>query len=366
MEHNILTLDYWKDQVCYEGTLLPSGTLGCDALNLPEDLLQSLTVFSLPLNQVLLSLTLGQPEQTQLAAAGTAILQMLPLLRKTPPFSYFLQQGYEDWLQEALSDSFFQDVQDYVKAVSETGVAAALDLRYKHGIAFLKLVQVFAQLPSTISMYQSAMVPFAEALQTCSRTPEAYAAVFDRYFASDLTLSADDPSWMSLTNISVQYLSSLLPGKEVPQLVKRMHYVSFFGMLRSDLFEGLCVGHAPRKCPICGRWFLTLDARHTKYCGGLAPNDPKHRTCRQIGNLKGRQQRELADDHPLKVIYERRLNTILQSVRRGSLPQDLADKMRKLAKDKLERAISDHNYAKAAYPQEMEQAALRREALASL
>ena len=54
MEHNSLTLDYWKDQVCYEGTLLPSGTLGCDALNLPEDLLQSLTVFSLPLNQLLL------------------------------------------------------------------------------------------------------------------------------------------------------------------------------------------------------------------------------------------------------------------------------------------------------------------------
>ena len=56
----------------------------------------------------------------------------------------------------------------------------------------------------------------------------------------------------------------------------------------------------------------------------------------------------------------------MKKVRRGSLPQDLADKMRKLAKDKLERAISDHNYAKAAYPQEMEQAALRREALASL
>ncbi|MFR5901832.1 MAG: DUF6076 domain-containing protein [Neglectibacter timonensis] len=85
-----------------------------------------------------------------------------------------------------------------------------------------------------------------------------------------------------------------------------MHYVSFVGMFRSDLFEGLCVGHAPKKCPICGRWFLTTNARHTKYCGNLAPGDKLHRTCRQIGNLQGRSQRELAADHPIKQIYEHR------------------------------------------------------------
>lgn len=57
-----------------------------------------------------------------------------------------------------------------------------------------------------------------------------------------------------------------------------------------DRLNGLCVGHAPKKCPICGRWFLTTNARHTKYCGNLAPGDKFHRTCRQIGNLKGREQ----------------------------------------------------------------------------
>ena len=99
---------------------------------------------------------------------------------------------------------------------------------------------------------------------------------------------------MTLTNASVQYVSAIRPGAAEPQLVKRMHYVSFVGMFRSDLFEGLCVGHAPRQCPICGRWFLTTDARRTKYCGGLAPRDKRRRTCRQIGNLRGRAQRELA------------------------------------------------------------------------
>jgi len=124
------------------------------------------------------------------------------------------------------------------------------------------------------------------------------------------TLSLDNPMWMQLTNTTMQYVSAVMPEKGIPQLVKRMHYVSFVGMFRSDLFEGLCVGHAPRKCPICGKWFLTTDARQTKYCGGLAPGDKLGRTCRQIGNLKGREQRELADDHPIRAIYNRRMKQV--------------------------------------------------------
>ena len=167
---------------------------------------------------------------------------------------------------------------------------------------------------------------------------------------------------MSLTNTSVQYVPAIQPGSDTPQLVKRMHYVSFVGMFRSDFFEGLCVGHAPKKCPICGRWFLTTNARHTKYCGNLAPGDKLHRTCRQIGNLQGRSQRELADDHPIKQIYERRCNTINRYVKRGTLDADIAKRMKKLTKDKMLRTLSNVSYAKGCYESEMEQESLRLEA----
>ena len=89
---------------------------------------------------------------------------------------------------------------------------------------------------------------------------------------------------------------------------------------------------------MCGPW-------HTKYCGGLTPGDQQGRTCRQIGNLRGRQQRELADDHPIKAIYTRRMNTILQSTRRGKLDKETAAAMKKPAKDTV-------------YEQEMTQDAL--------
>ena len=115
--------------------------------------------------------------------------------------------------------------------------------------------------------------------------------------------------------------------------------------------------------PIRLTWFLTTNARHTKYCGGYAPGDKLHRTCRQIGNLKGREQRELADDHPLKQIYEKRLNTINRYVKRGTLDADLAEVMKKLAKDKMLRALSNVAYAKGDYEKEMGQAALLNESL---
>ena len=88
--------------------------------------------------------------------------------------------------------------------------------------------------------------------------------------------------------------------------------------------------------------------------------DKLHRTCRQIGNLKGREQRELADDHPLKQIYEKRLNTINRYIKRGTLDEDLAEVMKKLAKDKMLQALSNVAYAKGDYEKEMGQAALKK------
>ena len=122
------------------------------------------------------------------------------------------------------------------------------------------------------------------------------------------------------------------------------------------------MGHAPRRCAICGQWFLTTDARRTKYCGNICITDPKGRKCRVIGNMNGRAARELAADHPLIIPYTRRLNTIDQYVRRGALDEELAAAMKKLAKDKKQRALADLAYAKGPYLQEMEQNALKAEA----
>ena len=362
MEHNILTLDYWQDQVKYEGCPYPSGTLGCAALNIPQEKIAEAALLAPSLQAVILGVPMGMVQKEQLQTAGNNIFQMLDLLREFPPFSLFDNGDFREWIGSLFTEEAAQNALDYIRAGSTVNVNAALQKEYRKGVGCLKVIQIFAQLPWSLSVYQGAILPFAQALHGSGRTAAEYAILFGQTFSDHLDLTPEDPSWMAIANMSAQYFTAVMPGKEDPQIVKRMHYVSFVGMLRSDLFEGLSAGHAPRRCPICGRWFLTTDARRTTYCGGLAPGDPKGRTCRQIGNLRGRASRELADDHPLKAIYERRMDTIRQKVRRGNLEESLAEEMNRLAKNKLQRAIADPKYAKTAYPKEMEQAALKAEA----
>ena len=60
------------------------------------------------------------------------------------------------------------------------------------------------------------------------------------------------------------------------------------------------------------------------------------------------------------------MNTINRYIKRGKLDEDLAEVMKKLAKDKMFRAKSNVAYAKGAYEKEMEQAALKKEAMREL
>ena len=358
-EHNVLTLDYWRDEVSYEGITLPSGNIGCAALNISDAVIAELKQICQPLQAVIDAVGKCKLKPDQLAPTGDCVLQILALLQKENAFPFLDYPYYIKRIPEIFTDENMKNALAYAKLAARN-LAAAMSDQLKSGLGLLKVITICAQLPDSLAMFKEGLLPFVQALHESDRAPEDYAAVFGEYFPE---FSLTDPSWMSLTNVSVQYLSTIMPGKDAPQLVKRMHYVSFVGMFRSDLFEGLCVGHAPRKCPICGRWFLTTDARHTKYCGGFAPGDPKGRTCRQIGNLQGREKRELADDHPLKVIYNRRMNTIQVYVRRGTLDEATAEKMKRLARNKLERAISDTGYATGSYADEMEQEALLAEAM---
>jgi len=360
MEHNLLTLDFWQDTVTYGKRTFPVGTIGCAALNITDEQIIELSTLCQPLSKVIFMLETGSVDVSVFPEANEALLKAIHFLQKTEPFS-FLDLASDAEIRHLFDEEHIGNMIAYIRAAQENGAVAAFDEKYRHGVGVLKLIQVTAQLGGTLLIYKQAMADFANTLQDSERTPDGYAAAFAEHFSNSDTLSLSNPSWMALTNTTMQYVSAVMPEKENPQLVKRMHYVSFVGMLRSDFFEGLCVGHAPKKCPICGRWFLTTNARHTKYCGNIAPGDKLGRTCRQLGNLKGREQRELADDHPIKLVYERRLNTINRYIKRGTLDADLAKAMKKLAKDKMLRALSDSRYAKGSYEKEMEQDALIEE-----
>ena len=362
MNQDLMTLDFWQDTVIYEGRTLPIGTLACDALNISADTLAQMNEQCQKINLLLGMLNAGQDASALFPMAREAALAMLDILSKTPPFSYMDIPKHREQIEKVFTaDNALKYMEFAIKATTNSLQLEEVP-KYADAMMLQRYTAVFGHLAYSLGEYQQAMLDFAEKSDgnEADRTAEGFAKMFGSYFLPELSIT-DGNAWMSTLNNSVQYLSVIRPGEDVAKLVKRMHYVSFVGMFRSDFFEGLCVGHAPKKCPICGRWFLTTNARHTKYCGNLAPGDKLHRTCRQIGNLQGRSQRELADDHPIKQIYERRCNTINRYVKRGTLDADIAKRMKKLAKDKMLRALSNVSYAKGCYESEMEQEALLRE-----
>ena len=362
LNQNLLTLDFWKGTVTYAGHTMPTGSLACAALNITDEQIAQLTMLAVPLNAIVTLLKEGEPTSEAISSVKENVLAITQMLRTIEPFSLFDFPADGHDIHYIFTKEYTDNAVAYIKAAQEIGAAATLDVQYSRGVGLIKLISELSQLGITLLNYKQSMTSFAHSLHDSKRTPDGYAAAFAEHFTNTDKLSLNDPSWMALSNTTMQYVSAVMPEKEIPQLVKRMHYVSFVGMFRSDLFEGLCVGHAPRKCPICGKWFLTTDARQTKYCGGLAPGDKLDRTCRQIGNLKGREQRELADDHPIKAIYTRRMNTITQYLHRGTLDEQTAAMMKRLAKDKMKRAIKEVAYAQGDYAKEMEQDALLKEA----
>ena len=367
MNQELMTLDFWQDTVIYEGKILPVGTLACNALNVSADTLAQMNKQCEKINLLLGILNAGQDASALFPMARDAALAMLGILGKTPPFSYMDIPKHREQIEKVFTaDNALKYMEFAIKAATNSLQLEEVP-KYADAVMLQRYTAVFGHLAYSLGEYQTAMLDFAEKTDgnEADRTAEGFAKMFGSYFPPEFSITEGN-AWMSTLNNSVQYVSVIRPGEKVAKLVKRMHYVSFVGMFRSDLFEGLCVGHAPKKCRICGKWFLTTNARHTKYCGGYAPGDKLHRTCRQIGNLKGREQRELADDHPLKQIYEKRLNTINRYVKRGTLATDLAEVMKKLAKDKMLRALSNVAYAKGAYEKEMDQAALKKEASAKI
>ena len=342
---------------------MPTGSIGCAALNIPDAVMEKLDVLCTPINQFMKTLMDGVPDPDLLSETRSAAEKILKLLHTIPPFDCPDVDFYIPNICKAFTEEGIQKYQAYNFAFMTGSLTLEQTEEYKQGILLGRITPVLAQLAFSLREYKNSMTQFALKLDAAesNRTPDGLAELFGKYFPPELSLNEEN-KWMSHTNAATQYLSTIHPGENVAKLVKRMHYVSFVGMFRSDLFEGLCVGHAPKKCRICGKWFLTTNARHTKYCGGFAPGDKLHRTCRQIGNLKGREQRELADDHPVKQLYEKRLNTINRYIKRGTLDAELAEVMKKMAKDKMLRALSDVSYAKGTYEKEMGQDKLLKEA----
>ena len=248
MNQDLMTLDFWQDTVIYEEKTLPVGTLACDALNVPADTIAKMNGQCEKINLLLGVLNAGQDTSALFPMAKEAALTMLEILSKTPPFSYMDIPKHRERIEKVFTaDNALKYVEFAIKAATNSLPFEEVP-NYADAIILQRYTAVFGHLAYSLGEYQTAMLDFAEKSDgnEADRTAEGFARMFGNYFPPEFSIT-EGSAWMSTLNNSVQYVSVIRPGEKVAKLVKRMHYVSFVGMFRSDLFEGLCVGHAPNK-----------------------------------------------------------------------------------------------------------------------
>ena len=338
LKMRFLTVDYRDKQEVY-GTsahAADTGSIALDVLNIPESVLEELLELTEPMMQLIDFLNKNRnPDSSTLAMMLTAsrnVFRVVDLLRNVPPFA---GQDFT-WLDGKFPGIFS----------AEAVKKAYRQRKAEFGEVFIPALCLVAQLGFGIRDFRQALIPLVETLddEEVSRNPTGFAKQFDAFFSADKN---KETYWMSITNVSVEYL----PGAK--GLVRRMHYAAFPSMFRSNLYEALAVGNAPKRCPICKKFFLTTNARRQVYCDGYAPEEYGEISCRQVGNRLGRAEREQAQNNPILILYHQVVNAIDQRVSRGTLDKGIAEKTKALARDYRAMAIAMPDYANSDYKTDM-------------
>ena len=333
-----LTVAYKEKQEAY-GTCCDSadtGNIALDVLNIPDAVLEDLLELTEPMMDLVDYLNKHRnPDNKTLGRMMTAsknVFRVVDLLREVPPF---VGQDFS-WLDENLPKVF----------APEKVRKAYTERKKEQGELFIQAMCLVAQLGFGIRDFRKALIPLVESLadEDITRNPKGFSQKFDSFFSKD---EERKDQWMAFSNVSVEYVP------EEKGIVRRMHYASFPSMFRSNLYEALAVGNAPRRCPICQKFFLTTNARRQKYCSGYAPEEYDGLTCTKVGNMMGRKYRELAENDPITVLYHRSVDTLDKRVERGTLDKDLAAKAKQIARDCRDIAIVDADYANEEYLTDM-------------
>ena len=333
-----LTVAYKEKQEAY-GTCCDSadtGNIALDVLNIPDAVLEDLLELTEPMMDLVDYLNKHRnPDNKTLGRMMTAsknVFRVVDLLREVPPFA---GQDFS-WLDENLPKVF----------APEKVRKAYTERKKEQGELFIQAMCLVAQLGFGIRDFRKALIPLVESLadEDITRNPKGFSQKFDSFFSKD---EERKDQWMAFSNVSVEYVP------EEKGIVRRMHYASFPSMFRSNLYEALAVGNAPRRCPICQKFFLTTNARRQKYCSGYAPEEYDGLTCTKVGNMMGRKYRERAENDPITVLYHRSVDTLDKRVERGTLDKDLAAKAKQIARDCRDIAIVDADYANEEYLTDM-------------
>ena len=110
ISHKVLSLDFWQDTVTYAGSVMPTGTIGCAVLNIPDETITRLDAPCMILNQLLTGIGLKNVDMQLLPKAQEAGRAIIHELHDVQPFSHLDRKQFEDYLTPAFSEEAFAEL----------------------------------------------------------------------------------------------------------------------------------------------------------------------------------------------------------------------------------------------------------------
>ncbi len=365
-----LTADYRDGSVRMNGKTYPAGTFAVRLLNqyYKDDLAGRLSIYKMHGWNVLDQLHLGYLNDSDFMAAGEEIQAVLNALPRLSPFESWDVAAERARIQRLFSQETTEKIMAHFRVRSDIGnmdpgqiLFGNLPASYDRDV-FESINATIGDIESTIRFYHSISDSMRKAFGTLRAFVER-ADEADRLDEAHLLPYALELFGKSEFPVDMEYVSQKKhPRNKLGMVARRLHFDSFYSFIVTDFFEGLHYGHYPRRCEICGSFFLMTCARRQRYCSGTAPQMLRGRTvtCRQYAAATKRKER--AADDPIIDLYTRRCNSIRSMKSAGKISSQLAQTALGLAKEYKYRAQLEADYANGQYAIDIGWDALRRAA----
>ncbi len=365
------TADYRDGRVIFGGKSYPAGVFATHLLNqfYIKDTAARIAVFRDDLNyHILTQLSNGYLSITEFVKTGANTLEALKALPKLRPFDGLNIEEIQNTVTTLFTEENGQKICEYfadkakLSLLTQDDIAAGTADRMKNVTDFSVIESNITEIKSILLFFDSLaddlILAHGSLLKFCRRIDEVERLDEAHLLPLALEIFVDHHFTQSGIYISVKKNAKSVTGI----VAKRLNFDSYYSLILTDFFEGLHYGHYPRKCEICGKYFLMQSTRRQKYCPyGIAPElyRGKKITCRKYAAVLNRKEK--AENDPIVSLYNRRCGAIRTEVGRCTISKAFGEAAKHLAKEHKLRALADDQYAKTQYRKDMSREALYTE-----
>ena len=358
---SFFSTDYRDGRVYIGGKSYPAGTFAAHLLNqyYENDTAARIGVFTTDNWQLEKMLRLGYLKVSDYVNAGERMVNIFTALPWLKPFDMLGTDDERNRIATLFSEENGHIISEYFSRRAKIGQMDVGQIAF-HNLPkeyekdfFDRAEALLGEVNATLSFYDSLSADIRNSFEKLrifvSRVNEA-----DRFDEEHLLPIALEVFGSVPFPVTTKYVPIKKSSRsKTATLARRLYFDSYYSFVMTDFFEGLHYGHYPRRCGICKKYFLMTSAARQKYCTGYAPFKLKGKaiTCRKYAARINRK--ELAAGNPVIRIYKNRCSVLRMERKRGTVTEEFAAAALDLAKERMQRAKEDAEYANSQYESDM-------------